>query len=176
MAADIKEVLYSIIDDIGRDKIRAEVAADIDMASRKYCEQITEKCVKALGHQTDEETLGTLCEALLHFMLTASLFPSERKVMLKGVELDVVIPSVKSLTKDPSKALVIQFVKDGKTDRVRMAEKVQPNADNLWVVSAKPVDAGHKNYALEGRYQLIISDIRLFLQKKGVSGLKMLHD
>lgn len=175
MAADVKEVLYSVIDGMGRGKIRAEVSADIDVASRKYCEEIAEKCVKALGEQTDDETLGTLCEALLHFMLTASLLPSERKVTLEGAELDIVVPSVKSLVKDAAKALVIQVVKDDAAVRVRNAEKAQPNAENLWVVSAKPLDTGHRNYALKGRYPLIISDIRTFLQEKGVSSLKMLH-
>lgn len=175
MTADVKEVLYSVIDGIGRDKIRAEVSADIDAASRKYCEEITEKCVKALGEQTDDETLGTLCEALLHFMLTASLLRSERKVTLEGIELDIVVPSVKNLSKDASRALVIQVVKDGTAVRVRNAEQVQSNAENLWVVSARPLDTGHRNYALKGRYPLIISDIRAFLQEKGVSSLKMLH-
>ncbi len=176
MAVDIKEVLYSVIDDIGRDRIRAEVSADIDAASAKYCSEIAEKCTKALGTQADGETLGTLCEALLHFMLTASLLPSERKVTLNGIELDLVIPSVKSLSKDPSKALVIQVVKDATTSRVREAEKVQPDVENLWVVSARPLDTGHRNYTLSGRYPSIISDIHAFLREKGVSSLKMLHD
>lgn len=175
MAADVKEVLYFVIDSIGRDRIRAEVAADIDAASTKYCIEITKKCVEVLGPQEGDETLGTLCEALLHFMLTASLLPSERKVTLNGVELDLVIPSVKNLSKDPSRALVIQVVKDGTANHVREAEKVQPNAENLWVVSASPLDTGHRNYALSDRYPSIISDIRAFLQKKGVSSLKMLH-
>lgn len=174
MSVDVKEVLYSVIDSIGRSKIRAEVSADI-ASSKRYCEEITDKCVKALGNQTDDETLGTMCEALLHFMLTASLLPSERKVTVNGIEVSVVVPSVKSLTKDPSKSLVIQVVKDGATQRVREAEKVQPIPDNLWVVSARPIDAGHRNYAFKDRYPSIISDIRAFLQDKGVSSLKMLH-
>ncbi|HEX9677561.1 hypothetical protein [Nitrososphaera sp.] len=175
MVEDIKDVLYSVIDGIGREKMRAEVSADIDAASKKYCEEIVQKCVKVPGQRIDDETLGTLCEALLHFMLTASLLPSERKVTVNGAELDIVVPSVKSLAKDPSKALVIQVIKDGRPDRVREAEKVQPNADNLWVISARSIDTGHGNYALNGRYSSIISDIRAFLQEKGVSSLKMLH-
>lgn len=171
----MKEVLYSVIDSIGRGKIRAEVSADIDAASKRYCEEITEKCINALGKQADDETLGTLCEALLHFMLTASLLPSERKVKLDGIELDLVIPSIKSLSRDPSKALVIQVVKGSATSRIKEAEKVQPNAENLWLISARPLDASHRNYALRGRYPSIISDIRAFLQEKGISSLKMLH-
>ncbi len=175
MAADVKEILYSVIDGIGRDKIRAEVCADIDVASAKYCTEIIEKCTKVLGHQAGDEALGTLCEALLHFMLTAALLPSERKVTLDGAEIDIVVPSVKNLSKDRLRALVIQVVKDGTTIRVREAEKIQPNAGNLWVVSARPLDTVHRSYVLGARYQSIISDIRAFLQEKGVSSLKMLH-
>jgi hypothetical protein len=175
LSADVKEVLYSVIDGIGRGKIRAEVSANIDAASRKYCEQIVEKCINELGSQTDDEALGTLGEALLHFMLTVSLLPSERKVSLAGVELDIVIPSVKNLKKDLSKALVIQVIKDGTQHRAKQAEKVQPNAANLWVISARPIEMDHKNYALMGTYPSIISDIYAFLKDKGVSSLKMLH-
>lgn len=175
LLADVKEVLYSVIDAIGRGKIRAEVSANIDVESLKYCEQIVEKCVKDLGPQADDETLGTLGEALLHFMLIASLLPSERKVSVAGVELDIVVPSVKNLTKDPSKALVIQVIKDSTPKRARQAEAVQPNAGNLWVMSARPIETGHKNYVLRDNYPSIIPDIHAFLEDKGVSSLKMLH-
>lgn len=175
MSVDVKEVLYSVIDGIGRGKIRSEVSANIDAASRKYCEQIVEKCINELGPQTNDEVLGTLGEALLHFMLTASLLPSERKVSLAGVELDVVIPSIKNLTKDPSKALVIQVAKDGTLQRAKQAEEVQPNAGNLWGISARPIETGYRNYVLRDNYPSIISDIHAFLKDKGVSSLKMLH-
>ena len=64
-----------------------------------------------MGDQLDDESFGTLCEALLHFMLTASLLPSERKVNWKGAELDLVVPSLKMLSKSPEKSLVIQIIK-----------------------------------------------------------------
>ena len=58
----------------------------------------------SLGYDLDDETLGMLCEALLHFMLTASVLPSERKVYWKGVNLDIVVPSLKILSKSPDRA------------------------------------------------------------------------
>jgi hypothetical protein len=50
-----------------------------------------------MGTEANNETLATLCEALLHFMPTASLLPSERKVSMLGANLDVVIPSTRIL-------------------------------------------------------------------------------
>lgn len=175
--ADVKEVLYSVIDSIGREKIRAEVSSDIDSASRKYCKEIIEKCRRSLG-QGDEE-LATLCEALLHFMLTASLLPSERKVTVEGVDLDVVIPSTKSLARNPDKALVIQVIKaESDKGRVLQAVQAQPSRENIWSVSAKSLKIGARNYSLDQtifHYSALISDIRTFLAAKGNRGLKLLH-
>jgi hypothetical protein len=175
--ADVKEVLYSVIDGIGREKIRSEVSADTG-ASKRYSQEIVEKCVQALGPEAGDEALGTLCEALLHFMLTAALLPSERKVTVSEVELDIVVPSVKSLAKDPAKTLVIQVSKDGSADRVKNAEHVQPVRDNIWAVSARRIDTDRRSYCLEGgrlHYASLIAEIKSFLAEKGVSSLKMLH-
>lgn len=179
MVLDVKEVLYSVIDSIGRDTIRAEVSSNIDAASRKYSEEIISRCAGLLGHKADDETLGTLCEALLHFMLTASQLPSERKVTVNGVELDVVIPSTKSLAKEPAGAVVIQVVKaDGDLARIKLAGQVQPRRENVWTVSAKSLMIQSRNYNLDdGKFQYpsLISDIHAFLSDRGISSLKMFH-
>jgi hypothetical protein len=175
---DVKEVLYSVIDGIGREKIRADVSKNAD-ASKKYCEEIVEKCTSVFGSEADDEIIGTLCEALAHFMLTASLLPSERKVTVSGTDLDIVIPSVKSLAKTPDKALVIQFIK-GKNElaKVEWAEAVQKHRENIWIVSARKIEYSGRNYTLEDdkfKYSSLFSDIRAFLSSKGVTSLKMLH-
>jgi hypothetical protein len=175
---DIVDILYSCIDEIGREKIRIDITSDI-AASKKYCKEIIAKCASKLGPEADDETLGTLCEATLHFMLTVSLLPSERKVNVRGADLDVVIPSQKMLDRQPEKALVIQVIKkSGDIAKVKQAESVQPHRNNIWTVSAKPVKAGHKNYHLGSGnflYPEIISDINTFLVDRGVKGLKLLH-
>lgn len=176
MAQDVKEVLYSVIDSIGRDRIRAEVSSNIGSASR-YSEEIVGKCMEVL--EGDDETLGTLCEALLHFMLTASQLPSERKVAVNGIELDVVIPSTKILAKEPTNALVIQVIKnDSDTAKIKQTEQAQPRHENIWAVSAKNLVSGSRNYSLsEGKlkYSSLVPDIHAFLADKKVSSLKMFH-
>ena len=177
--ADIKEILYSVIDSIGREKIRSEVSSKTEAASRKYCAEIIGRCRSALGPAASDEDLGTLCEALLHFMLTASLTPSERKVVVEGTELDIVIPSTKGLAKNHDKALVIQVIKvEGDRAKIAQAEKVQPNRKNVWTVSAKSTRFGSRNYGLSSdglQYSDIIADIRTFLADKGVNSLKLIH-
>jgi hypothetical protein len=100
-------------------------------------------------------------------------------VTVSGTDLDIVIPSVKSLAKTPDKALVIQFIK-GKNElaKVEWAEAVQKHRENIWIVSARKIEYSGRNYTLEDdkfKYSSLFSDIRAFLSSKGVTSLKMLH-
>lgn len=178
VSKDVKEILYAVIEDIGREKIRADVSSNVELSS-KYCTQIVDRCTHELGDEANDETLGTLCESLLHFMLTATLLPSERKVIVEGTELDIVVPSVKSLARNPDKTLVIQFIKtNADMARIKQAKKMQKNIENLWIVSARKIAYESKNYHLGNakfEYSSVIRDIHAFLARKGVSSLKMLH-
>lgn len=177
MPADVKDVLYSVINEIGRERIRMEVAASVG-ACEKYCKEILGRCEGMLGPETDDETLATLCEALLHFMLTASVLPSERKVKMHDADLDLVVPSTRMLEKDPNSSLVIQVVRGDLDEKVKQAGSVQPHRENTWLVSAKPLQTDHRNYHLGSgnfQYARIVSDISAFLLEKGDRGLKLLH-
>ncbi len=179
MSADVKDVLYSSINEIGREKIRMAIAANVKM-SETYCKDILDRCTKKLREiaADDEIAKATLCEALLHFMLTASLLPSERKINVQGVEVDIVIPSSKVLIKSPNKSLVIQVVRGNLEEKVGQARTVQPNRENVWLISANPLQTEYKNYHLGAgglHYSRIISDINAFLSEKGNHGLKLLH-
>src|SRR5438093_5491211 len=135
MPTDVKDLLYSAINEIGREKIRMVVASDVDVC-KKYCSEILRKCKRKLGTEANEETLAMLCEALLHFMLTASLLPSERKVSVHGADLDLVIPSARILTRSSDKSLVIQVIMgNDPAAKVKQAESVQPKRENIWLIS-----------------------------------------
>jgi len=178
VAAPIKDILYSTIDSIGKEKIRMEVTAEIERSER-YCNEILDKCKSKLDHGLDDESLAALCEALLHFMLTASVLPSERKVIWKGSQLDLVVPSLKMLSNNPEKSLVIQIIKgNAELTKIKNAESVQPHDANIWIVSAKRLEVDHKNYYIHSNkfpYSQIVSDINAFLLRKGDRGLKLLH-
>jgi hypothetical protein len=178
VSVDIKDILYSAIAKFGKDKIRMEVINDIEMSERR-CNEILEECKKKMTNNLDDGSFANLCEALLHFMLTASLIPSERKVTWKGVELDLVIPSLKILNKSPDKTLVIQIIKGNEVVRkIKDAKSVQPHDVNIWTVSAKRLEVDHKNYYVGSSlfpYTRIIVDVNAFLAHKGNRGLKLLH-
>jgi hypothetical protein len=177
VSSDIAAILYSSIDKIGRAKIRTDLTSDIAL-SGKYCEDILKGCIEESSLGRDEETLVTLCEGLLHFMLTASLLPSERKVNFRGADLDVVVPSLKVLAKNPENAIIIQLMKNhADLDKITRAESVQPQNENIWIVSSKMMAIRHSNYHLgEGatQYSHIVQDINEFVKSKSIGKLKLL--
>lgn len=65
-------MLYSIIDHIGKQKIRSDLTSDIEL-SRYYIEMIIDKCKERI-EAADEETLGSLCEGLAAFYVNGLHF------------------------------------------------------------------------------------------------------
>jgi len=104
------KTLYSIIGDIGKDKIERDITLNLEK-SRQYIEIILARCCR-LSDSTTTEIIGPLCEALLHFMLTASTIPSVRKVSVDGIKLDIVVPNIHTLRNYPDKAIVIRVIKE----------------------------------------------------------------
>lgn len=176
MTADVPAILHSVIDGIGRDRIRIGITSDI-RNSVGFCNEIMQKCEEAFRSDPQQELLGTAIEGLLHFMLTAALLPSQRKTRLGEVELDIVIPSVRGLLAAPEKSLVIQVIKTPPGhEKISKGSKVQPNHDNLWLVSNTKLSTHYKNYSLEDRtLPQIIVDIYEFARTNGISGLKLVQ-
>jgi hypothetical protein len=85
-------------------------------------------------------TIAIICEALLHFMLTVSTLPSERKVEIRyGLTIDVVIPNLLTLKRRPDKSIIAQIIKDVEDfNKISQLEFLQPHGQNIWVISSKP--------------------------------------
>jgi len=178
LSIDVPSVLYSAINEIGRRKIREDIASNIAL-SEMYCNSILHKCKEKIGNESDSETLGSIYEGLLHFMLTAALLPSQRKVTSRQHEVDVVIPSLRLIEKEPQKVLLIQVLKssEGAAKKIADAEALQPVRENVWLVSEK-ISAGYKSYHLDldnPTYSRIIIDIHDFVTKNRLSGLRLLQ-
>ena len=69
--------------------------------------------------------------------------------MLKEIEIDLVIPDIKTFLKDPEKAIIIKFDKDSSTlEYINRLNVIQPNTANIWIVSSTPVSNYHRNYII----------------------------
>jgi hypothetical protein len=128
-----------------------------------------------------EESIGVLATGILHYILTNALLTSQRKVEYQGVEVDIVIPDLKTLKKDPKKTLIICIPKtlDKNTikEKLEQLQKIQPERKNIWLVLTQ--DIGHdKTYVIQkdqSSFSKIIFDIAQFVNTQGHDKFKILR-
>jgi hypothetical protein len=185
----IKQILYSEIENIGKEKIQAKINSSIE-SSQKYIDKIMSECITKLTYESTDDndnyniTIATLCEMLLHFMLTICTLPSERKIRVKNdLILDVIIPNLQNLKTRPDKSIIIQIIKDKMKDlnKTSQLEFLQPNHENIWLISAKPLSATKyttytvfPNSGLHN-YSNIIIDIDNFLKETEDKTFRFIH-
>ena len=145
-----------------------------DVLSNCYDKVIT------LGEK--DESLGILATGLLHFLLTNALLTSQRKVEYQKIEIDIVIPDLKTLEKDPKKTLVICIPKtsDKKTIKKKIVEleRIQPEKQNIWLVLSQKLDFENKSYTIgkdNNTFSKIIFDIAQFVNVQGQNKFKILR-
>jgi hypothetical protein len=184
---EVKDILYSTIERIGKERIRSDTTSNINF-SEKYIDLIMTECITKINVDSStsnkDETIAVLCEALLHFMLTVSTLPSERKIQIKdNLTLDIVIPNLQSLKITPDKSIIIEFI-GGKLDlnRISQLEFLQPNYKNIWLISVIPFSTTKyriygisANNGLFHSFSNIIIDINNFLKEKDDKSLRFIH-
>ena len=182
----IGNILYSIINEIGKEKVQADITLNVGV-SKQYIKMIIDRFSGVVN--LNDENVGSLCEALLHFMLTTRTLPSVRKVTIEKINLDVVIPNLHTLNNFPEKAIIIQIVKDSQgitEDQQKNIATIQPNVNNIWVVTRKPASGNYVNYTVEcgyekstssqtGDFHDIIVDIDAFLEKTNDKSFRFFH-
>ena len=71
-------------------------------------EDVTNNCYdKVISMAEKDEAVGVLATGLLHYLLTNALITSQRKIDYQGIEIDIVVPDIKTLEKDQKKSLLI---------------------------------------------------------------------
>jgi len=116
-----------------------------------------------------DEAIGMMATGLLHFLLTNALLNSQRKVECQGLELDIVIPDVKTLEKDSEMALLILIPKSSDKQiidqKISQLKTVQPISENIWIVLSKDVSVDCKSFVLSkesNSFSKIIFEISQF--------------
>ena len=178
----IKKELYHAIREIGKQKIQKDITSSIQ-SSQKYIDLLMNKCIGRLVSSElssdHDRVIGTLSEAVLHFMLTISTLPSERKIRINSeLVIDVVIPSLRILKTNPSKSIIVQLIKEGQElEKISKLHFIQPTSENIWVVSQKPLTAAKfKTYSIfPDNFSNIIVDIHNFLKQSGDKSLRFVY-
>ena len=192
MEIDAKEILYSTLAKMNRSKLESTIISNPSQIP-SIIKAVFDGCIQSLGSRTDYDktkVYGSIAEAFMHYLLTVTMVPSERKVKYDSdIEIDLVIPTLKQLKTDPKRALVISFLKSTDANYIRMhMEKLlraQPNKNSLWLVFGHCLDV---TYPLEGLtifvnddsakqpfkpLSSIIDEIKLFVETNEIRSFKI---
>ena len=140
---------------------------------------IVENCYEI--NQEKEDDLGVLATGILHYMLTNAMLASQRKVQHQGIEVDIVIPDIKTLENDAKKTLIILIPKtsDKKIiqEKLEALQKIQPEKQNIWIVLTQDLGFDNKTFVIakdDGTFSKIIFDIAQFVNVQGQNKFKIL--
>ena len=175
----IKDFLFDYIK-------KSEEKIQVLTSQSKFAEiidDVLENCYdRVISMGEKEESLGILATGLLHYILTNALISSQRKIEYDGIQLDIIIPNLKTLEIDPKKTLIICIPKtiDKNTieQKLEQLQKIQPIKDNIWLVITKKLDFQNKTYVVEKKnasFSKIIYDIAQFVNVHGQSKFKILR-
>ena len=174
-----KDLLYKAISGYREQQILSDI---VQGESPNAICTIYDNCIPEIDEFTGNksEIRASFAEGLMHYMLSTALIPSQRKTSFKSVEIDIVVPDVKTLALSPQEAVVISFPKTSGLDAIRKdvyeLKKIQPNIDNIWVVLYRQMPVDAKVYSLDTDYFTfanIINDLIGFSSNKKQSKLKI---
>ena len=136
--------------------------------------------VTTLGEK--DESIAILATGLLHFLLTNALLTSQRKVEHEGIGIDIIIPDLKTLEKDPKKTLIIHISKTSDSEKINKKitelEKIQPEKENIWIVTSQSISNNKKSFVLSKKnnsFNKIIFEIAQFSNVGGANKFKILR-
>jgi len=146
-------------------------------------ENIFENCYdKVISMGEKEESLGIFITSLLHYLLTNALISSQRKIEHEGIQIDIIIPNLKTLKIDPKKTLIICIPKTVDKNiinqKLEQIQKIQLIKENIWVITTKKINFQNKTYIIDKqgkKISKIIRDIAQFVNVQGNNTFKILR-
>ena len=145
--------------------------------------EIVENCYgKIISMDKKDEAVGVLATGILHYLLTNALLNSQRKVECQGLELDIVIPDIRTLEKDAKMTLLILIPKSSDkkiiNEKILQLKKIQPTKENIWVVLSEDISIDCKSFVLSkgnNSFSKIIFEIAQFLNVGRSNKFKILR-
>lgn len=174
----IKDYLFEYI-------TKSEIIPDL-ISEKKFdeiIENVTENCYeKIISMGEKDESVGILATGLLHYLLTNALITSQRKIEYDGIEIDIVVPDIKTLEKDPKKTLLICIPKSSDpkviNDKILQLERIQTEKENIWIVLSENIPVGRKSFILSkenNTFSKIVFEIAKFSNVGGSNKFKILR-
>ena len=201
---EIKDYLFGYLDD-SSDRISELI---INHRFDVVIDDVVENCYDTAVSLGGMPGAGVLATGLLHYLLTRALIPSQRKIEYKhgddmgsnhaisdkgnndagdnsdpAISLDIVIPDLKTLKKDPKKSLLLCIPDTTDTMEIAqltaMLEKIQPESQNIWLVLPDDsIATKHRTYVIDksdNTFSKIIFDISQFTRVNQQNQFKILR-
>lgn len=174
MSDPVRDAVYSMIDGLTEERIR-------DMFLKGDGGSVIRDIVSGCASVTlgDHARMAGVATVLLHYLLTLLLIPSQRKTVLDGISVDIAIPDTVTLQTNWNSALVLCILEsiDARyvESRICDARKIQPNLQNIWLVSPAPVCAPYNVFVIDAAesFSGIIQHINEFLAKNDASRFRI---
>ena len=176
----VKDILYQELDNITENKIQIEISKN---NSSKIISEIISKCfpkIQQISLNIDED-LGIFAESLMHYFLALAIIPSQRKISQKDVEIDIVIPDLRTLKSNPKDSLIIVFPKSNNKNlikkRILDLEIIHRVKENIWIVSNEDLEFTNRTYLIKdgkNSFNEILDDINEFYSSRKQSKLKFI--
>lgn len=175
---ELSKIIYSAISDYGEQRILSDI---VQGESPDVVKAIFEQCIANIekNNHTEPDVCSKVAEGLLHYLLTVSMIPSQRKTAFQSVEIDIAVPDTKTLSTSPQDVIIISFPKTDSLDdiksQIEKIREIQPNPDNIWLVLEKNASVRAKVYTLKESmtFENIINDLISFSSNKKQSKLKI---
>ena len=163
----IKDFLYETISELGEKNIQKIIVnGNNSEAINKILSNSKNKIDKLNGRR--DYNMAILLTSLLHYFLALVLIPSQRKISKNNIDIDIVIPNLKTLETNPKNSIVICIPEAHDLNinqQISLMKSIQPNNENIWYVTEKQLD--QKTYSIHNETILkIIDDINEFLASK----------
>lgn len=159
----IKDRLYHAIETISESKISQEIIQNNTQSIIKQI--ILESNLDTLpGNPT--ENYEAFAESLMHYLLTNVLISSQRKIAINQIDIDIVIPDIKTLGLEKKDAIILMFPKTDNMStiqtRLQKLVTVQPIKENIWLIQKSSLGLPYKTYEIDGEctFANIINDIK----------------
>ena len=173
----VKDILYQELSKITEQQIQLEISKN---NSSKIISEIISKCypkIQQISNNLDED-LGIFAESLMHYFLTNAIIPSQRKISLNDIEIDIVIPDLRTLQSNPKDSLIIYFPKSANIDlikkKIQNLEKIQAVKENIWLVLQENSKFDNKTYVITDSLNKILDDINEFYSYRKQTKFKIM--
>ena len=94
------------------------------------------------------------------------------------MELDIIIPNLMELKKNPHNSILIFFVKSSNykmiKQRIKEIKKIQKLDENIWIISKEKISISQRNYKIEKEsFGKFLQDAQNFTKLKNMNKLNI---